>query len=81
MNVVRTDLGVHPLTVTLERSMTASPAALYRAWTAQFDRWFAAPGTLIMRPQVNVPYFFETHFNGARHAHQVLAHLDAVLGS
>ena len=69
MNVIRPNLGGHPLTVTVERTMHASPAALYRAWTAEFDRWFAAPGTLIMRPEINVPYFFETHFQATRHAH------------
>jgi Activator of Hsp90 ATPase homolog 1-like protein len=69
MNVIRPDLGAHPLTVRVERTMIASPGALYRGWTEEFDRWFAAPGTLIMRPEINVPYFFETHFQAARHAH------------
>lgn len=49
--------------------MTVAPDVVYRAWTEQFDQWFAEPGTLLMKAVVDAPYFFETHFEGQRHPH------------
>lgn len=49
--------------------MKSSPHAIYKAWMEQFDRWFAAPGTVLMRPEIDSPFFFETHFDGGRHPH------------
>jgi len=66
---VRPELSSRPHQVVTERDMTSSPQALYRAWTEGFDVWFAAPGTVLMRPAVDDPFFFQTDFGGARHPH------------
>ena len=49
--------------------MTASPGVLFRAWTEHMDRWFAAAGSVLMRAEVNAPFFWETQFEGQRHPH------------
>jgi uncharacterized protein YndB with AHSA1/START domain len=63
------DLSDRPFSLEVERVMGAPPRPLYRAWTEQLDRWFAAPGTLVMRAQEGAPFFFETRHAGARHPH------------
>jgi len=67
--VVLPDLSARPYTLTTEYTLDVSPQVAYKAWTEQFDRWFAAPGTVWMVAEVNMPFFFETVHQNERHPH------------
>ena len=66
---VQPDLSSRPHACTFHLELTAPPSTVFRAWTEQFDRWFAAPGTVMMTARVDVPFFFESRFAGQRHPH------------
>lgn len=69
MKVLMPDLSQRPLQVRVDRAMNVSAAVLYQAWTEQMDRWFAAPGSVLMNAEVNAVFYFETLYEGARHPH------------
>jgi hypothetical protein len=51
-------LSERRLRLSVERDVAASSAALFRAWTHQFDLWFAAPGSVIMDAGINKVFYF-----------------------
>jgi uncharacterized protein YndB with AHSA1/START domain len=56
------DLSARPYDLAVEHRFAAAPAVLYDAWTRGIDRWFAARGSVLMRPEVDAVFFFETEF-------------------
>ncbi|MCD9020295.1 SRPBCC family protein [Cohnella silvisoli] len=69
------DISTRPFNLTVVREMETTPDVLYRAWTEQLDQWFAAPGSVLMKGEVNAVFFFETvhrfeeHGKAERHPH------------
>lgn len=54
------DLSSRPFNLYVERYIQLSPVILYKAWTKQFDAWFAAPDSVLMQGEVDTVFFFET---------------------
>lgn len=60
------DLSARPLQTNIVCELVIPPSVVFKAWTEQLDRWLATPGTLLMRPEVNSAFFFETHHGSER---------------
>lgn len=63
------DLSTRPHELTVERVMKASPGLLYAAWTHGLDLWLAVPGSVLLRPGVNEPLYFDTGSADKRNPH------------
>jgi len=63
------DITHRPYHLLVEQELHLPAEKIYRAWTEQIDSWFAAPGSVLMKAEVNAPFFWEVEMDGERHPH------------
>ena len=67
VQAITPDLSDRPFAAKIERVLQISPHLVYSAFTTEWERWFARPGTACVEP--GRPFFFETEHNNQRHPH------------
>lgn len=63
------ELSSRPFQTKTERIMSASAHVLYLAWTEDIDQWFANPGSVTMKPEINTPFYFEVSHQDQTYPH------------
>ncbi len=56
------DLSKRPFRLEMKKLMESQLDVLFKAWTEEFEIWFAVPNSVIMEAKENTTYFFETEF-------------------
>jgi uncharacterized protein YndB with AHSA1/START domain len=56
------DLSERPFACYREKVFKFNRALLYHAWTEGLDTWFAAKGSMLMKSEINAPFYFETAY-------------------
>ncbi|MEM5584735.1 SRPBCC domain-containing protein [Roseibium sp. AS2] len=66
----RPDLTERQDAMEVVQDVAIAPEAVYDAFIGpRLEDWFAARGTLNMRPEPGTPFYFETEFENSRHPH------------